>query len=154
MPKRFSFRLEGVLEYRRQLEDIKKKDFLFARRARLEQEKRLASLLALEEREKDVLRELERDEVDIIKLRLQMGYLAHISRWINNAREELQRLQKAEEEKRVEMVEATKQVKVLERLKEHQYERYLYELGRSEQKFLDEIGQNMWRRNLQGATRI
>jgi flagellar FliJ protein len=143
MPKRFTFRLEGVLEYRKLLEDTKKKQFLFAKRARLEQEQHLTNLLALEEIEKKKLRELGKNEVDMAKLRLQAGYIAHISRWINNSKQELQKLQKIEEERKQEMIEATRRLKVLERLKEYQYKRYMYELGRVEQKVLDEIGQNM-----------
>ncbi len=51
----------------------------------------------------------------------------------------------AEKQKLAELAEASKKVKVLERLREKKKAEYRLELNREEQKFLDEVAQNMIR---------
>ncbi|MDP6958888.1 MAG: flagellar FliJ family protein, partial [Planctomycetota bacterium] len=51
----------------------------------------------------------------------------------------------AEKQKLAELAEASKKVKVLERLREKKKAEYMLEMNREEQKFLDEVAQNMMR---------
>jgi flagellar FliJ protein len=141
MPRAFRFRLEQVLRYRKQIEDTKKKEFALARRRVTEQRKKLFGLIAEEARQKEELKGLEKGSIDITSLRLQLAYLNTIARMITYEKQELTRLIQIEADKRDQWSQASKAVRVLERLKERLQQRYMYELSREEQKFLDEVAQ-------------
>ena len=145
MAKAFRFRLEPVLRYRQHLEEEKKRALADARKAVMQQNHDLMELLMEENEGKKRFRKAKMEAKEVRQLRLQEQYLNAVARRIRLEFEELQKKLLAEELARRELVHARKQVRALERLRERRKDQYHYELGRSEQKELDEIGLQMFR---------
>jgi len=143
MPKAFKFRFERVLEVRRLKEDLATRDLALAQQAVREQNLAVARLLAEEGEGKDALRGLKRATVDIVRLRLQEGYLSVLERRIRAAAERLRELGKVEAGKRQALTEARKEVRVLEKYRDRQLKTWQYGQDLAERKFLDEVTQNM-----------
>lgn len=141
MPKAFRFRLEPLLGLRRLREDVARRDAAAARRAVGDQNRVLLAFLRDEEEGKSALRGLKQKTLDLVRLRLQEGYLNALERRIRKGFEVLQDLVRKELEKRRSLAEAVKGVRVLERLRERQQREHRYLGDRHEQKFLDEIAQ-------------
>ena len=144
MPRRFSFRLEPVLNYRRVVEDTKKKEFALVKKDIVEQNKKITFLLREEDKVKMEIKEMEKGEIDVVKVRHYISYLNTLNNNIMREIGVLTKLNEKEVAKRRELSEATKGVKVIERIKERRYSEYMYEVGREERKVLDEVGQNMF----------
>lgn len=144
MPRRFDFRLEPVLSYRKMLEEKAKRNFAMARKEVLLQNIKVLNLMTEQEKCKIELRNLKVGKVDMPALRQQEAYLNGLIRKIAKAYDELKVLMDKEGQRRKELSDATKQARVIERLKERRYKEYLYEVAREEQKVLDEVGQNMY----------
>lgn len=145
MPRRFVFKLEGVLEYRRALEEKKKRELAQVQREVGEATQQLMAMLRLEVEEKERFRKMKAGELNIVTLRLQEAYLNNLIRKIGQQQQLIQKLRTKQVNARAEYVEARKQVMLLERLKERQRERWRYEANREEVRFLDEIGANIHR---------
>lgn len=145
MPRRFVFRLQGVLEYRRALEEKKKRELAQAQREVGEATRRLTELLQMEAEQKERFRQLKAGDLDIMTLRLQEAYLNHLLRKIGQQQQRLQNLRMWEARARSEYVEARKQVMLLERLRERQLDRWRSEATREEVRFLDEVAANIRR---------
>jgi flagellar export protein FliJ len=143
MPKAFKFRFEHVLDVRRLKEDLAKRDLAVAQQAVLAQQAGIARLVAEENEGKDALRGLRQNLVNIVRLRVQEGYLSSLERRIRASVERLQALGRVEAEKRRALTEARKEVRVLERYRERQLKTWQYGQDLGERKFLDEVTQNM-----------
>jgi flagellar export protein FliJ len=142
MTKVFTFRLERLLEVRRLREEIARRDWGVAQRELRDQKRRVLELLLEEDQGKSAVRSIKVKLLNLDQLRLHESYLSSLERRISEARARFQELLKAEAEKRRLTVEARKRVRVLERFREKKRQAYLYEAGRQEQKFLDEVAQN------------
>jgi len=142
MPKAFTFRLERLLEVRRLREEIARRDWGIAQRELRDQKRRVLELLLEEDHERSAVRSKKLRVLNLDQLRLHEDYLVGLERRINEARARFQELLRVEAEKRRLCVEARKRVRVLERFREKKRQAYLYEVGRQEQKFLDELAQN------------
>lgn len=145
MPKRFVFKLEGVLEYRRALEEKKRRELAQVLREVGEATQQLTAMLQMEVEEKERFRRMKAGKLNILTLRLQEAYLNNLLRKIDRQQQLIQKLRTREVKARAEYVEARKQVMLLERLKERRLERWRYEANREEMRFLDEIAANIHR---------
>ncbi len=145
MPKAFKFRLEKLLDLRRLKEDVARRDHALARKDVAEQGQKLARVTGEREAEIRTLRELKRRTLDIVRLRLQEGYVNSLERRALRDAERLRELERKEAVKRQELAEASKGVRVLERLRERQFRAWAYQAGQEEQRFLDEVAQNIAR---------
>jgi flagellar FliJ protein len=143
MTKAFEFRLEKLLELRRQEEETAQREFAAAQQAVVERNQSVLGLLSEEERGRQDLRALQERAIDVVRLRMTGEYLESIGRLLDRERSLLNELVKTELEKRRRLTEALKGVRVLERFRERQLRRYRQELDLEERKFLDEIGQNL-----------
>lgn len=139
MPKRFRFRLERLLELRRMREEIRKKELAEANRAVAEQQQAILRLIVEEEGARVEMRGLKTKRFDLAAVRMTEHFLLQIARRISEAYRELQSRQMRAAEKRRELVEATQAVRVLERFRERKLGEYELEVGREEQRFLDEV---------------
>ena len=146
MPRRFKFNLEPLLRYRLHLEDERRRGLAQARQAVMEQNRHLMNLLSEENAGKNSLRETQQDGIDVRNLRLHQQYLLGLERRIREGYGGLQKRLGGEVRARAALAEARKRVRVLERLRERRKDRYDYELGRAEQKELDEVGLGMFHR--------
>ncbi len=139
--KRFSFKLQGVLDHRLRLEQIKQR--IFAEAAGLVEEKRLQldgiySLLA-SEREQLAGEGRTTGLLDIEKLMAHRRYVGSLELRLGQLHGELHKRQQLMEARRVALVEASRNRKALERLRERRLDEYLLQERRLEQKALDEI---------------
>lgn len=137
--KRFEFRLEPVRRYRAGVEKERKREFAEAQAA---YDRELAELRRLRDEEARVGEELRRElrgrcdaeRVRAGEIRLDLLHL-RIEKQEARVREALRHL----EERRRALLEAARERKVMDRLRELRWEDHLYEMGREEQGFLDEV---------------
>ncbi len=144
--KKFNFRFEKVLSYRRHQEKDK--------------QRALAQVRNMEEKQKDEISGILRDRqshftgekeclvgpIDTRKLTAYSRYYLKLNSMELSGREVLKKIQGEVEEKRLELVDATKQRKIYEKLKERHQEKYLAEYNLMMQKENDEIGMKTYLR--------
>lgn len=137
MPPRFRFRLQRVLDYRRQREDQAK--FAFAKaKADHEAQAQAVSALhkALEDHEASLYAE---DELTEGKLWLWLRYRERLVSDLEQAEMRLMELARLMNQRRRELVERSKERKLLERLRSHQEIEFLREASAREQREYDEM---------------
>lgn len=133
------FEMQQVLNYRVELEKMRKLEFAAARQDLdaasdlLEQEKNEAAKLAEEfnGRQKQI--------DSIFEMRLYADFFARKRDEIKEQQRRVQALDRVLEDRRNELVRATKEKKVMEQLKEKQKEAFLKEQAHKEGQLLDEI---------------
>jgi flagellar protein FliJ len=133
------FEMQQVLNYRVELEKMKKQEFAAARQDldaasdRLEQEKNEAVKLAEEFSGRQ-------QQIDsIFEMRLYADFFARKRDEIKEQQRRVQSLDRVLEDRRGELVQATKEKKVMEQLKEKQKEAFQKEQAHKEGLLLDEI---------------
>lgn len=136
----FNFRLQKVLDYRKQLEEKRILEFA-------DTKKRLDC-------EKETLKKLKRERADLISRLEKMGenklsaadasiylsYISHIKDEENDGEDIVCQIGKELKEKRAKLVDASKKKRILEILKEKKLKEYKVSLISREQKELDEAG--------------
>jgi len=140
LAKRFVFRLEKVLDLRKQKEQEMMRELALAKESLAREERILEELrdrLAASRRE---LLAKQRGCLDPNEIINYLRYLDQLREFI-----ELQTLRVLEAERIVEetrelLLQATKEKKIVEKLKENQLKKYKEELMRAEMNFLDEVG--------------
>jgi flagellar FliJ protein len=133
------FELQQVLNYRVELEKMRKLEFAAARQDldaaadRLEQQKNEAAKLAEEFHGRQ-------QQIDsIFEMRLYADFFARKRDEIKEQQRRVQSLDRVLEDRRDELVQATKEKKVMEQLKAKQKEAFLKEQAHKEGLLLDEI---------------
>ncbi len=134
----FRFSLEPVLSYRRQVEELRKREFALAHRAAQEQLQVLQRLYAEEGSAKDDLRDLER-RLEIVDVLAQRRYLFGLGRRIQNGREVYRQRTEVQARARGAYVESRRARRVLERLRERKLSDWSMLTVREEQKLTDEV---------------
>lgn len=135
---KFNFRLERVLNYKKTVEDLKKNQYGSVKQRLNREENKLDSFI---KHKKNLLNE---KDSTIVKTRvgnlvLYNNYIKDINEKIENQKEIVSQVEKELQIKRAEMIDAIKEKKMLEKLKENEYEKYLYELKKEEEKLNDTI---------------
>lgn len=136
---RFTFRLQPVLNIKRQMEDSLKHELGKALQS-LENEKK--KLNELKEEKKKCMSEVSSGVtggMTVNKLRTYNTYISFIKQKITKQTEMVKSAQKIADKHREELVQMVKERKMLEKLKEKQYEQFLKEADKNEQKIVDEI---------------
>jgi flagellar FliJ protein len=138
---RFEFRLEGVLEHRRQIEKGHQRKV-----AEIQQELQL-HLRQIRQAQDRIARENRALTGNQLLGKLDMGYIAHEKRYVGNlhlqialALQKVATVEKKLAAARVELLAAAKARKVIEKLREKQFGRWRQELERKEAAEMDEIG--------------
>jgi flagellar protein FliJ len=139
----FKFRLESVLEFRKKIEDDRKKE--------------LAQLKELLEKEQDFLRELEvkitqvqdkmreQQSESLCNIEEMLNYYRYFISCKERAKEQvslIESLIESVEHKREDLVAASKERKIMEKLKENQYKEYKKLMDSWETKIIDELATN------------
>ncbi len=157
MAKKFNFRLESVLKYRKIIEDEKKREFAEANKA--VEEQRLKTIELEEERMEliDSIREMRSGKKDE-KLHMEsmvdaMLVVGGIEMGIASANNEIKRLEKEVEGKRVAFVEAQRDKKAIEIIKDKRKQTYLHELDHERQLQLDELSLRVSRKKLENEAK-
>lgn len=135
---KFNFRLERVLNYKKTVEDLKKNQYGSVKQRLNREENKLDSFI---KHKKNLLNE---KDSTIVKTRvgnlvLYNNYIKDINEKIENQKEIVSQVEKELQVKRAEMIDAIKEKKMFEKLKENEYEKYLYELKKEEEKLNDTI---------------
>ena len=138
MPKRFRFRLEPVLSVRRIEEDHEKRAFGEASRRAEEQTRRVEDIGHRQVEAREAFARTRARAIHLGRLRLEEGYLLGLARRVRREGTELIKRIHTREERRKEFIEARKKVRVLEQLRDRRLRDYRREVGREEQKILDE----------------
>lgn len=144
----FNFRLQSVLNYRKQLEGKITSEFADTKRRF--------------DCEKEILKNLKKERLDLVSRLngmagtklcaanisayfLYINYIKHKEKYHEEA---ISRIAKELEEKRLALVDAIKKRKILEIVKEKKMEEYRIELISTERKELDELGTSKYARNM------
>lgn len=142
---KFQFRLQRILDYREQIEEQAKM--------------RLAKILSLISQKKEQINQYEQELEQISKM-ISMGNLSEHSLWlykeseknillyIDQLKKELKDLSQKAEVLRQDLILKTIERKKLEKLKQKDYERFIYEEQKREQKEIDEISTLRYEKSL------
>jgi len=136
----FRFRLERVLQLRRQMEDEKRRGLSIMLFELRQLEARLHSLRRdLESCKAEMATDLEQEEVSMARIEVFASYLKRITSSIEEQRELITELHKKIESKKSELLDAIKERKAMESVKARRRTEHDKECAREEMKFLDEI---------------
>lgn len=134
----FNFRLERVLNFKENMEEIKKAEYGSARQKLNKEEDKLENF--------NYHKNNIKDEKDLLTVKTKAGNLAMYNDYILDLDKKIKvqkdvvnktelELEKAKEE----MINAVQEKKTFEKLKEKEYEKYLYQIKKTEEKQLDTI---------------
>jgi flagellar export protein FliJ len=139
--KKFEFRLEKLMEVRRQAEKVRRQRLADIQR---DIARELAMLERLNGLKDDALDELRmrglQEALDIPGVVDGICHLQVISKQIGAQKTVIDTLRREEAHRRQEVITARRDRKVAENLRNQAYAEYLQERARLEQRFLDEIG--------------
>lgn len=136
----FRFRLEKVLELRRQIEEDKKRQLSLLLFELRQLEARLSRLRSeLEQQKKKLSHDLEESQVCIPRIEVFAAYLKRVMETIESVKDQMVQLHKKIERRRGELIEATKERKALESVRAKRLAEYLREEARGQVRFLDEV---------------
>ena len=137
--KKFSFPLQFLLDYRKKKEDRLKRE--------------LAEVIAREEREKSVLRELE-EKINLYREKLRekkqqedikmcwitylYSYLEKLIRQANEQRKKIRKISEKRGKLQEALIQAGQERKAVEKLRERRWADFIYQRGKLEQQILDE----------------
>lgn len=133
----FRFKLQRVLDLRRQVRERIESELVSLREQRLAAQELLEALI--QQRRTEAEQFGQRETFTIAELQLLQHYLDGLANRIEKQRELLADIERRLREKIDELFEARKQEKIMDRLYEKEWARYLKELARKETKALDEI---------------
>ncbi len=138
--KKFRFKLQTVLKYRRFLEERKKREFAIYL-GKLNEAKNTMERLKIKLNETliSINRERTIKELDIVNIMLYESYLIKLKRLIEWKLIEIEQIREKLEEKRKAYIESSRDRKILDRLKEKEYSAYISDLDKKIQSIIDEI---------------
>lgn len=134
----FSFKLDKVLNYKENIENIKKAEYGDINQKLIREEEKLLSYHTYK---KDLLEKRNEHSkgTTINNLKLYNRVLEDISQAIKNQEKLILDIKKELEKSKEELLVAMQEKKSFEKLKENDYEEYIVEAKKSEEKIIDEI---------------
>lgn len=139
--KKFSFRLEKNLNLARQIENearIEHQSFLRERDRLAEQ------LVILNQRLQLLMHSIRNLEGDVQEIILYKDYISVTRTAIQEKEQELDHAEILLEKSRLNLVEKSRETKTLDKLKEREWDEYILENNRQEQKIIDEVAVNSY----------
>ncbi|HHV99004.1 MAG TPA: flagellar export protein FliJ [Clostridiaceae bacterium] len=136
---KFNFKLQSVLDLKIQMEDNKKNEFGSAVQ-KLEYEKKVLENIK-DEKEKNINafgNEL-KNKAKVSTLRQINSYISLLGQKIEVQKENVNKASNIVDKKREELLEAVKERKIMDKLKEKEYNLFLKQELKEEQKIIDEI---------------
>ncbi len=137
--KRFQFKLESLLKYKRHLEQMARQEMAKAVHQVNACENRIQALLEERVTAADQLDSMVEEGVNARQFNLHRDFIVSVERTIRDERARKVKLEKVLDEKREILKKRTIDKKALERLRVRREEEYTREMIREEQKELDEI---------------
>ncbi|MGB4008599.1 MAG: flagellar export protein FliJ [Bacillota bacterium] len=135
----FTFKLQPVLDHRRRLEDQAKQEFAKAQSRELEARQVLADMEWNFGEGQSEMAEAARDDIDLAEVSACQRYLNRLRTAMLEQNDLVATLHLTSEEKRTGVVDGMKARKIVEKLKEKEYEQYMVDINRLEQKQTDEL---------------
>ncbi len=133
----YSFKLEKVLNYKEKVEDIKKAELAERNRRLYVEEERL--LFFNNHKENILSRKKSTQNASVGEYKLYSSYINDLSNIIKNQKKLVADAKDEVDKAKEELIVAMQERKSFERLKEIQYEEYLIDLKKREEKLLDGI---------------
>jgi len=136
---KFKFKLQSFLGVKQKIEDQKKNEYGKALNALKKEEEKKIELLNQHSNTINEMRAKMSLGIKPAQLQQYNNFIAYILEQIQLQETVIQKAKVMAETKRQELVNAMKSRKMLETLKEHEFESYMKEEKKAEQKILDEI---------------
>lgn len=137
--KRFEFKLQSLLNYKRHLEEMARQEMARAVADVTACERRIQELEGEKEAAAQNLETLVEKGVDAQAFKMYHGFLGALDQTMAEHRHKKMSLEKILEEKRSALTQRTIDKKAMERLRERRAKEFVREMLREEQKGLDEI---------------
>lgn len=133
----FKFRLQKILEHRETIENIKKGEFA-KKQSELNHEIEKLNIL---QNKRNIISKQKTDSTNttINELQKYSNYLFILDKQIETQVLVIEEMKKKVEEVREELIEATKDKKIIEKLKLRDYQEFLYEEKKEEEKANDQF---------------
>ena len=135
----FRFKLQRVLDLKLKQEDEKKNQIATLMQAIKTKEDELEALSSEKKQKEFSLNDNRKRGISILEIRNINQYLLFLDKKINTLRFEISSLESNLNQKRLEYLELQKERKTFEQLKEKDYEKYLYNEKKEEEKMIDQI---------------
>jgi len=135
----FRFKLQRVLDLKLKQEDEKKNQIATLMKAIKNKEDELEALISEKKQKEFSLNDNRKRGISILEIRNINQYLLFLDKKINTLRFEISSLESNLNQKRQEYLELQKERKTFEKLKEKDYEKYLYNEKKEEEKMIDQI---------------
>ena len=135
----FRFKLQRVLDLKLKQEDEKKNQIATLMQAIKIKEEELEALISEKKQKEFSLNDNRKRGISILEIRNINQYLLFLDKKINTLRFEISSLESNLNQKRLEYLELQKERKTFEKLKEKDYEKYLYNEKKEEEKMIDQI---------------
>ena len=135
----FRFKLQRVLDLKLKQEDDKKNQIATLMQAIKTKEDELEALISEKKQKEFSLNDNRKRGISILEIRNINQYLLFLDKKINTLRFEISSLESNLNQKRLEYLELQKERKTFEKLKEKDYEKYLYNEKKEEEKMIDQI---------------
>ena len=135
----FRFKLQRVLDLKLKQEDEKKNQIATLMQAIKTKEDELEALSSEKKQKEFSLNDNRKRGISILEIRNINQYLLFLDKKINTLRFEISSLESNLNQKRLEYLELQKERKTFEKLKEKDYEKYLYNEKKEEEKMIDQI---------------
>ena len=135
----FRFKLQRVLDLKLKQEDEKKNQIATLMQAIKTKEDQLEALISEKKQKEFSLNDNRKRGISILEIRNINQYLLFLDKKINTLRFEISSLESNLNQKRLEYLELQKERKTFEKLKEKDYEKYLYNEKKEEEKMIDQI---------------
>ena len=134
----FKFRLQRILNHKEDIEK-QKKEIFGALTIKLSEEEDI--LQAIEEERFATIKKSnhEKSTGNIVKLKYYDNYLKMLKERIERQIDVIERLKVEVEIAKLDMLDAVKETKAFEKIKEKDYEEYLYDEKKNEEKVIDSI---------------
>lgn len=135
----FQFKLQSVLSYRQQIEDVCQQEFAQSKKAWEKEKEKLEHYFSLWKTCLDEWRARQRDGVIILELELYQRYMLRLREEIRRQAEIVREYMRILDEKREILLNAQKDKKMMEKLREYHHAEYKKNELKKETKFLDAI---------------
>lgn len=133
----FKFRLQKILEHRETLENIKKGEF---GKIQTELNRQRQVLEEIKIKRTEILNEkASKTHTTVYELQMYNSFIIDLDRQMVRQIEKIEQVKKEVDKAREELIDATKDKKIIEKLKLRDYQEFLYEEKKEEEKITDQF---------------
>lgn len=135
----YKFKLQKLLDYKISMEEEKKNELSLANKRLKEENDRLLELLKKQKDMNSTFHEKTSQGIEVNELKLLANYIDYYKRSIKEQEIKIKMAEDYIESCRDELIKATQEKKMMEKLKEIDYEKYLYSEQKKEEKLVDDL---------------